>query len=114
MAPGLGDAFETRGDIDAVAHEVAVRLLDDVAEMDADAKLDAAVGGHAGIALDEAVLHFDSAADRVDHAAELDENPVARALDHPAVVDGDARIDEIASQSAQPRQNPILVCAGQP
>ena len=32
-----GDALQPRGDIDAVAHQVAVALLDDVAEMDADA-----------------------------------------------------------------------------
>ena len=43
--PGLGDALEPRGDIDAVAHEVAVALLDNVAEVDADAKLDAAFSG---------------------------------------------------------------------
>ena len=73
-AAGLGDAFQSRGDIDAVAHQIAVALLDDVAQMDADAKLDAALGRQAGIALDHAVLHFDGAAHRVDDAAELDES----------------------------------------
>ena len=72
---GLGDAFQPRGDIDAVAHQVAVALLDHVAEMDADAELDAPVGRHAGIALDHAVLHFDGAAHGVDDAAELDDRP---------------------------------------
>jgi hypothetical protein len=37
----LANAFEARGDIDAVAHQIAVALLDDVAQMDADAELDA-------------------------------------------------------------------------
>ena len=69
----LGDAFQSRGDIDAVAHQIAVALLDDVAQMNADAELDAALGRHAGVALDHGVLHFDGAAHRVDHAAELDE-----------------------------------------
>ena len=41
----LGDAFESRGNIDAVAHQIAVGLLDDVAEMNADAEDDAALGG---------------------------------------------------------------------
>ena len=59
MRARLGQAFEPRGDIDAVAHQIAVALLDDVAEMNADAKLDAALGRHAGIALDHPVLHFD-------------------------------------------------------
>jgi hypothetical protein len=31
--PGLGDPLEPRSDVDAVAHEVAIGLLDDVAEM---------------------------------------------------------------------------------
>ncbi len=81
MAPGWRDALQARGDVDAVAHQVAVALLDDVAEMDADAELDAAIRRHAGIALDHGVLHLDGAAHGVDHAAELDERPVAGALD---------------------------------
>src|SRR6516165_11343072 len=55
---GLGDAFQSRGDVDAVAHKVTVDLLDHVAEMDATAELDAALRWQAGIALDHAVLHL--------------------------------------------------------
>ena len=51
---GLSDPFEPRGNIDAVAHQVAVSLLDDVAEVNADAEIYAAVGGHASVALDQA------------------------------------------------------------
>jgi hypothetical protein len=32
---GLADPLQARGDIDAIAHEIAVGLLDDVAEMNA-------------------------------------------------------------------------------
>ncbi len=70
---GRGDALEARGNIDAVAHQIAVRLLDHVTEMDADAKLDAPILRHAGVALDHGVLDLDGAAHRVDDAAELDE-----------------------------------------
>ena len=49
---GLDDALKTRGDVDAIAHQIAVALLDDVAEMNTDSKLDAALGRHAGVALD--------------------------------------------------------------
>ena len=42
--PGLGDPLEPRGDVDAVAHQIAVALLDDVAKMNADAELDALLG----------------------------------------------------------------------
>ena len=55
----LADALQSRGDIDAVAHQIAVALLDDVAKMNADAKLDAALGRQSGVALDHAVLHLD-------------------------------------------------------
>jgi hypothetical protein len=37
-------AEEACGDIDAVAHQIAVALLDDVAQMDADTEFDALVG----------------------------------------------------------------------
>ena len=40
-------AFEPRRDIDAVAHQVAIALLDYVAQMDTDAELDAALGRQA-------------------------------------------------------------------
>ena len=106
--------FEPRGDIDAVAHQVAVALLDHVAEMNADAELDAAIRRHAGVALDHAVLHFDRAAHGVDDAAELDDDAVAGALDDAPVMHGDGRIDEIAAQRPQPRQDAILVRAGEP
>jgi hypothetical protein len=41
--------------------------------MNADAKFNAVFGRQAGVALDRTALHFDGAADRVDHAAELDD-----------------------------------------
>ena len=72
---GFADALEPRGDIDAVAHQIAVALFDDVAEMNADAEFNAAVLRHAGVALDHAVLHLDRASHGVDDAAEFDELP---------------------------------------
>ena len=116
QADGAGrrDALQTRGDVDAVAHQVAVAFLDDIAQMDADPELDAAVLRHAGIALDHAVLHLDGAAHGVHHTAELDQRSIAGALDHPPVVHGDGRIDQVAAQCPQPRQGTIFVRAGEP
>ena len=93
---GPGDALQTRGDIDTVAHEVAVALLNDIAYMDADAKFDLLVGRYLRVALDHRPLDFDGEANRVDDAAELDNRTVAGALDDPPVVDGDGRVDEVA------------------
>jgi hypothetical protein len=49
-AARIGQSFETRGDIDAVAEDVAV-LDDDVALVDADAQFDAAVRREPGVTL---------------------------------------------------------------
>ena len=111
---GHGDALEPRCDIDAVAHQVTVALLDDIAEMDADAELDPAIRRQAGIALDHAILHLDGAAHGVDDAAELHQRPVAGALHDASLVHGDGGIDQVAAQRPQPCQSPILVRACQP
>jgi hypothetical protein len=100
---GLGYGLEPSGDVDAVAHQVAVALLDDIAEMHANAKLDPAFGRQVGVALDHAVLDLDRAAHRVDDAAKVDENAVAGALDDAAMMRGDRRINQIAAQGPQPR-----------
>ena len=100
---GLGDPLQARGDIDAVAHEVAVALLDHVAEMNTDAKFDALVGRDLGVALDHRPLDFNGAVHCVDDAAELDDAAVAGALDDPPMVYGDGRIDQVATERPQPR-----------
>ena len=108
---GRGDSLQPRGDVDAVAHEIAVALLDDVAQMNADAKLDTLFGRDARVALDHGVLHFERAAHRVDDAAELDDAAVAGALDDAAMMHGDRRINQIAAQRAQSRQSSVFVRA---
>ena len=110
----LRNALKPRGDIDAVAHQVAVALLDDVADVNPDAEFDSPVLRHAGVALDEAVLHFDRAANRVHDAAELDNRAVAGALDDAAVMRGDGGVDEVAAEPPQARKGAILVGAGEP
>ena len=111
---GRGDPLQPRGDIDAVAHQIAVGLLDHVAEMNADAKVDAAFGRKTGIAFDEAVLHLDGAAHRVDHAAELDEASIPSSLNDALMMGVDGGIDQIAPQPPQPRQRAILILPREP
>ena len=82
--------------------------------MNADTELDATVGRDAHVALDHSVLHFDGAAHRIDHAAKLDQRPVAGALEHTSIVHGDGGIDQFTAQSSEPRQGAILVSARQP
>ena len=101
------------GDIDAFAHQIAVRLFDDVAQMNAVAELDATLGRQASVALDYAVLHLDPAAHGVDCTAELDDRAVAGALDDAAVMSGDGGVDEVATEAPQARQGAILVRRGE-
>ena len=102
-AAGCRDPLEARSDVDAVTHEVAVALLDDVAQMNADAKFDALVGRDPCIALDHGVLHFECAAHGIDHAPELDDAAVTGALDDAAVMHGEwDRSDRCARRAVAP------------
>ena len=60
----LANTLQSRGDVDAVAHEIAVDLFNDVAQMNTDAKLDALVECDPRVALDHGVLHFDGSSRR--------------------------------------------------
>jgi hypothetical protein len=91
----FGDAFQARGNIDAVAHQIPIGLLDHVPEVDANAELDAALGRQTGVALHHAALHFDGAAHGVNDAAELDDGPVARALNDSAMMNRNDGIGEM-------------------
>ena len=73
--PWLGDPSSARRDIDVVAHEIAVVLLDHVADMNADAQLDAPTLGMLVFRLTIAALYLYGATHGVDHAAELDDPP---------------------------------------
>ncbi len=61
-----------------------------------------------------ALLDFDGAAHGIDDTAELDDAAVAGALDDAPVMHGDGRIDQVAAERPQPRQNPVLVGSGKP
>ena len=82
--------------------------------MDADPKFDALVRRDLSVALDHRPLDFNGAVHRVDDTPELDNCAIAGALDDAAVVHGDGRIDQIAAERPQPRQNPVLVGSGKP
>ena len=114
MAPGLARPSIRAGDIDAVAHKVAVTLFHYVAQMDANPELYAALGWKPGITLEHAVLHLYGAPYGVDHAPKFNDGAVACPLDNTASMNGDDRIDEVASQRAQPSQYSILIGAGKP
>jgi hypothetical protein len=112
-AAARGELLQPRGDVDPVAVDVAL-VEDDVAEIDADAELDAPLFRHVGIAPAHAVLDLDGAPDRVGDALELDQHAVAGGLDDPAVVLGDGRIDQLDAVGTQARKRALLVGLHQP
>ena len=82
-AAGRGDAFQPRRHIHAVAENV-VALDDDVADIDADAELNAAAFRNISVALAHLALDFGGAGNRIHHARELDQHAVAGQLDDAA------------------------------
>ncbi len=108
-AAGLGERLEARGDIDAVAEDVAI-LDDNVADIDADAELDAVVR-YAGVALGHRLLPVGRAAQRVDDAGEFDEEAVAGGFDDAAAMFGDRRVDQRRAERFQAIEGALLVLA---
>ena len=112
---GLSDAFQPRGDIDAVAHQIAVALLDDVAEMNADAEFDAPVLA-ARRRCARPWPFCTSIAQRTASTTLRNSmiDAVAGALDDAAVMRGDGGIDQVAAEAAKAREGSVLVGAGKP
>ena len=93
-AAGFGQAFETRGNVHAIAEQV-VLLGDHVAEVDPDAEIDALVRRDAGVALGHGALDRQRAVEGIDHARELGQQAVAHQLDDAPPVRGDGRSDQL-------------------
>ena len=104
----IGERFEPRGDIDSVAKNVAI-LEDDVALMDADAQLDAAVWRTVATPISYFALDPYRTAERIDDADELDEKPVAGGLDQPAAMRRNRRVDHLGPNEPEPMQRAFLV-----
>jgi hypothetical protein len=81
-AADFGETLEARGDIDAIAEQVAV-ALDHVADGDADAKAHLPAGGIRHVARAQAFLDIDRAAHGFDGAGEFSENGVAGGVENP-------------------------------
>src|SRR5207249_3239801 len=105
---GLGETLQSRRDVDAVAENV-VALGDDIAKVDADAELDAAVGIKPGIAVDHPALDLGGAAHRVDDAGEFGEEPIAGGLDDAPLMLADLRVDQLAAMRPEAVERLLFV-----
>src|SRR5437870_6744916 len=106
----LSKLLQARRYVDTVAEDVPI-LDDDLADVDADTKVDALFRENTGIALGHATLHVDRAAHRVDHTGEFQQQTIAGGLDDPAVVLCNLRVDELPPVSLQSRQGGAVVAA---
>jgi hypothetical protein len=66
--------------------------------MDADAKLDAALGRQASVALDHPALNLDCAANCINDASKFNQDPVARPLNYAAMMQRDGGVEQIAAE----------------
>jgi hypothetical protein len=112
-AASFGNGFQPRGNVDAVAEDVAL-VDDDVADVNPDAQFDAPVGGFVRIALRHSALLLDGAAGGVHGAAEFDQDAVAGAFDDTAAMLGDHRLQQVATMGVEPGQRAFLVGPHQP
>src|SRR5262249_26750807 len=90
-AAGIGQFFQPRGDVDPITKYV-VRLDDDVAQIDADAKDDRAAIRHFCIALGDTPLDADHGLDRIDSTREPNPGASTHDLHDPAAKLGDDRL----------------------
>jgi hypothetical protein len=110
---GIGQGFDPCRDVNTVAVEI-VSLDDHVAEIDADAQLDAALRRDTRVPLGHHLLHLDRAAHRIDNAGKFHQQAVAGGLDDAAAVLVDQRIDQFSSVALESGERSFLINAHQP
>ena len=92
----FGDPFKAGSDIDAITKDV-VFVDDDIADMDADPKLDPDVDGCVGILVGHAALNFNRTAYSVHRTGELYQHAVASRLDDPTSMGGYTGVNKALS-----------------
>jgi hypothetical protein len=110
----LSELLQPRGDVHAVAVEVAVLLEHHVTEIDTDTEPNALVLRHILLPLGHAALDGDGAGDRVDHGGELTQGAVAHELDDAAPVLGKERLDERFAVALESLEGAGLVALDEP
>ena len=109
-ATRIGHAFQASGDVHAIAKDVTV-LDDDIAEVDADAHFDPALGRHLFVAGKHTALDFGRACDRVHDTLKFGQQPVAGVLDDPAAVRRYGGVDQFRAVKSNRGNCPGLVQA---
>jgi hypothetical protein len=106
------ERFQTGRDVDAVAEDIAV-IRDNVADMNADTKLNPLCRCNVEIGAGYSELDVDGAACRIDRADKLRQHSVAVGSDDAATMLGDLGIDQACPIILEPAERPFLVQANQ-
>src|SRR6516225_2840961 len=107
-AAWFGQGLKAGRDVDTVAEDIVV-VDHDIAEIDADAEIDAALGRHADAARGDLTLYLDRAANRIDYARKFAKQTIARGVDDTAAVLPDFGVGNLTPQSFQRRQRAFLI-----
>ncbi len=105
---GLGEGFQSRGDVDTLAVDIVV-FNDDIAEIDADSEHDGRLARGCTWQRGARALHRKGAVYSIDHAAELDDGTITDQLHDAAVVGGDGWVEDDLSVPLQSSQCARLV-----
>jgi hypothetical protein len=105
--------LQPRRHVHTVAEQIAP-LDDDVADIDAGAQFDAAVGRQPRVAHEHPALDRDGASHRLHRRGELDQEGVAHGLEDAAVVARHQRLDHLAPTRGERTQRAELVGFDQP
>jgi len=111
-ASGFRNTLQARGDVDAVAENVAV-VEDDISDVNTDAKFNSDVLRNVSVLSGHSALDFGGAPRRVYGAGEFDQHAVAGGLDDAASMLGDRRIEKRLPQCLELRERAFLVTTHQ-
>ena len=112
-AAGLGNPFETRRDVDALAIEIAA-LDHNVAEIDPNAQHDLAILWLIVVCGRHAVLQIDGALHGVDCAAKLDQHTISSNFENPALMLGNEGLKHLLPPGLKRSQRIGFVLLHQP
>ena len=112
-APGRGHALQTRRHIHPIAVDV-VAFDNDIAEIYADAKLNATIIRHRGRACLHCALEPDRTGDSADNTRKFRENSIAGEFYDAALVLGDFALNDFATDFFQLRKRSGFIAFHQP
>src|ERR1700736_4452283 len=105
---GLGEGFQSRGDVDAIAINV-LAFDNDIAKIDTDSQHDDRLRRALIRRRGAGALHRKRTIYSIDHAAELDDGAIADQLHDAAVVGGDRWVEDGLSVPLQSSQRARLI-----